>query len=204
MPSQSGHYDEGLLAEAPKATKAQLQEGYNPDILAPQRPATTSPTRDIESKGQSPATTPALYTPSARRPPFWRTKKGMIALAVLALVIVGAVVGGAVGGTVGKSDGKSGGEGGLTTPSATATVVTSTDGEGQVVTSTVAGGGDGGQGQAAATTTSAEGGQGQATAAATTTTNSGGQQGQGANNGASNADSGDVAVVAVGDAERRR
>ncbi|KAL1730184.1 hypothetical protein FB107DRAFT_264955 [Schizophyllum commune] len=190
----TGHYDEGLLAEAPKATKAQLQEGYNPDILAPQRPATTSPTRDIESKGASPAATPALYTSTPRKLPFWRTKKGMIGLAILAIVIVGAVVGGAVGGTVGKSDGKSGGDGDLTSsPSNSFTTPTATS----------TGGGDGGQGQVATTTTAA-GGQGQGTASPTTTTSSGGQQqqGQGTNNGA-NTDGGDIAVVAAGAGRRR-
>lgn len=35
--------------------------------------------------------------------PFWRTRGGMIGLAILAIIIVGAVVGGAVGGTVGKT-----------------------------------------------------------------------------------------------------
>ncbi|KAK0200489.1 hypothetical protein DFS33DRAFT_161819 [Desarmillaria ectypa] len=103
-------YDQALLAEAPAATKAQLQEGYNPDILRPNR---TSPVRsdtdpDPESQSGPPTSKEHLplsagSSPPLRRIPFWRTRKGIIIIVIAVIVVIGAVVGGAVGGTVGKS-----------------------------------------------------------------------------------------------------
>ncbi|KAF8904913.1 hypothetical protein CPB85DRAFT_952558 [Mucidula mucida] len=104
MPSTNGHYDQALLAEAQAPTKAQLQEGYNADILRPNR---TPVRNDTSSSGprSTPASKEHLPIPVTQPPtkqPFWRTRKGMIIIAIVALVIIGAVVGGAVGGTVGK------------------------------------------------------------------------------------------------------
>jgi len=101
MPSQNGHYDQNLLASAPAATKSQLQEGYNPDLLAENRPARTAPLADPESAR---ASKEHLHHDIIKpRPvPFWRTMKGLIIIFVVVLVIIGAVVGGAVGGTKGK------------------------------------------------------------------------------------------------------
>ncbi|KAK0502523.1 hypothetical protein EDD18DRAFT_695097 [Armillaria luteobubalina] len=103
-------YDEALLAEAPAATKTQLQEGYNPDILRPNR---TTPVRndtdpDPESQSGPPTSKEHLplsaeSSPPSRRIPFWRTRKGIIIIVIAVIVVIGAVVGGAVGGTVGKS-----------------------------------------------------------------------------------------------------
>ncbi|KAF9023804.1 hypothetical protein BDZ89DRAFT_1136448 [Hymenopellis radicata] len=109
MPSTNGHYDQTLLAEAQAPTRAQLQEGYNADILRPNR---TPALNDTSSSGprSTPASKEHLPIPVTQPPtkqPFWRTRKGMIIIAIAALVIIGAVVGGAVGGTVGKNNNNS-------------------------------------------------------------------------------------------------
>ncbi|KDR78007.1 hypothetical protein GALMADRAFT_244978 [Galerina marginata CBS 339.88] len=103
MASTVGHqgYDESLLASAPVATKAQLQSGYNPDLLVekhtppPSRqgitPAPARDGRDLESQAVPP------------KAPFYRTKKGIIIIAVAVVVVIAVVVGGAVGGSKKKN-----------------------------------------------------------------------------------------------------
>ncbi|KJA26537.1 hypothetical protein HYPSUDRAFT_75351 [Hypholoma sublateritium FD-334 SS-4] len=102
----SSPYDQSLLASAPAATRAQMQDGYNPDILnekpaAPTPPASNS-RQNLEAYGNG-STTPALAQEGAyvspSKTPFYRTKKGIIVILVVLAVIIGAVVGGAVGGT---------------------------------------------------------------------------------------------------------
>ncbi|SJL06933.1 uncharacterized protein ARMOST_10275 [Armillaria ostoyae] len=107
-------YDEALLAEAPAATRAQLQEGYNPDILRPNRtpPVRNDTDPDPESQSGPPTSKEHLplsaeSSPPLRRIPFWRTRKGIIIIVIAVIVVIGAVVGGAVGGTVGKSSSSS-------------------------------------------------------------------------------------------------
>ncbi|VDB99486.1 unnamed protein product [Peniophora sp. CBMAI 1063] len=112
-----GTYDERLLAEAPQATRAAKQEGYNVDLLNQPHPAGGS-SNSLQDPVPAQAVTPNrnAYTPPtpadadavpqlypSRKTPWYRTTRGIIILAVVALVIIGAVVGGAVGGTVGKS-----------------------------------------------------------------------------------------------------
>jgi len=88
-------YDENLLESAPAATKAQLQSGYNPDLLKDKPTASMSsrqdltlpPNRDAEKQLPPPKT------------PFYRTTKGILIILVAAAVVIAAVVGGAVGGT---------------------------------------------------------------------------------------------------------
>ncbi|KAG7442071.1 uncharacterized protein BT62DRAFT_922889 [Guyanagaster necrorhizus] len=106
-------YDQALLAEAPAATKAQLQEGYNPDILRPNRtpPVLSDTEPDPESQSGPPTSKEHLPLSAGsssplRRIPFWRTRKGIIIIVIAVIVVIGAVVGGAVGGTVGKSSNK--------------------------------------------------------------------------------------------------
>jgi len=101
-------YDENLLAAAPVATKAELQEGYNVDILSPNRPATTAPapaplappaaSATVLENGSRTASREKLgaYAPPV---PWWRTAKGAVIIAVVVLVVIGAVVGAAVGAT---------------------------------------------------------------------------------------------------------
>ncbi|KAK0218971.1 hypothetical protein IW262DRAFT_1483336 [Armillaria fumosa] len=103
-------YDEALLAEAPAATRTQLQEGYNPDILRPNRtpPVRNDTDPDPESQSGPPTSKEHLplsaeSSPPLRRILFWRTRKGIIIIVIAVIVVIGAVVGGAVGGTVGKS-----------------------------------------------------------------------------------------------------
>ncbi|KIM37804.1 hypothetical protein M413DRAFT_256240 [Hebeloma cylindrosporum] len=99
MASNGGHrdYDENLLASAPAATKAQLQSGYNPDLLV-EKPTSPRSRRDVEARGSSPVEK-ADHEPMPPKVPFYRTRKGLIIIAVVAIaVIIAAAVGGAVGG----------------------------------------------------------------------------------------------------------
>ncbi|KAF8439942.1 hypothetical protein L210DRAFT_2191943 [Boletus edulis BED1] len=126
-------YDQSLLHEAPKATRAQLQEGYNVDLLAEQ-PVRRTPSMRNPPPSQSPQPppvpvplTPAIpeagsgekfgspvYPPTAPKPrtSFWRTP-----------------VGGAVGGTIKKSNNKTVDTTGInSTSSVTSSSLTSTAG----------------------------------------------------------------------------
>ncbi|KAG6846669.1 hypothetical protein H0H93_012540, partial [Arthromyces matolae] len=106
MPSASGHYDEALLAAAPAATKAQIQanrrptiqEGYTTDLLnhppGNATPPFSSSQVDIE-RGLKESNGAVV----SRSTPFYRTKKGLIAIVVVVVVLLAAVIGGAVGGT---------------------------------------------------------------------------------------------------------
>ncbi|CAE6467761.1 hypothetical protein ACGC1H_004067 [Rhizoctonia solani] len=109
-------YDENLLAQAPEVTQGQRQEGYDADILNPSPPPTSrtpapiQPYRDhldVESgsSGHDKHLAAGGYdhVGQSANKPFWKTPKGMIILAVLAVAVIAAVVGGAVGGTVGKN-----------------------------------------------------------------------------------------------------
>jgi len=103
MPSNTGHYDQNLLAAAPVATRAQLQEGYTTDLLDPNHGKATPP----HSASQADPERGLVHKEYAghvtsRAQPFWRTRKGMIIIFIVAVVIVAAVIGGAVGGTAGK------------------------------------------------------------------------------------------------------
>ncbi|EUC54130.1 transmembrane protein, putative [Rhizoctonia solani AG-3 Rhs1AP] len=116
-------YDENLLAQAPEVTQGQRQEGYDADILNPsppptsRTPAPSQPYRDhldVESgsSGHDKHLAAGGYghVGQSAKKPFWKTPKGIIILAVLALVVIAAVVGGAVGGTVGKNKNDNPGE----------------------------------------------------------------------------------------------
>ncbi|KAH0834126.1 hypothetical protein J3R83DRAFT_11416, partial [Lanmaoa asiatica] len=117
-------YDQNLLDEAPRATRAQLQEGYNVDLLEqpPRRmPSVRSPLP--QTPQPAPLTVPltpgiaetglgeklGAPTPAASKPrtSFWRSRNGIIAIVLIVLIVIGAVVGGAVGGTVKKSSNNS-------------------------------------------------------------------------------------------------
>ncbi|CAE7209433.1 unnamed protein product [Rhizoctonia solani] len=135
-------YDENLLAQAPEVTQGQRQEGYDADILNPspppsRTPAPSQPYRDhpdVESGSSAHDKHLAAggydHISQSAKKPFWKTPKGIIILAVLALAVLAAVVGGAVGGTVGKnknnsspqntSDGAAGGSGNSPVSSSTA------------------------------------------------------------------------------------
>ncbi|KAJ7597733.1 hypothetical protein C8J56DRAFT_327305 [Mycena floridula] len=91
----SSPYDQSLLAAAPVATKAQLQEGYNADLLAPPTRRPTNPENGVPSNEK--------VVPALPRVPFWRTTKGLIIIGVAAVVIVVAIVVGAVVGSKHKA-----------------------------------------------------------------------------------------------------
>jgi len=96
-------YDQNLLASVPKATKAQLQDGYNPDLLVEKTSSTpTTPALDPEMARLTSVQRQSeeAFPLDKKKVPFYSTKKGIIILVVVAAVIViAAVVGGAVGGT---------------------------------------------------------------------------------------------------------
>jgi len=98
MPS----YDESLLAKAPKATKAQLQDGYNPDLLVEKTsstpPASAAATVDPELANRVPTPQSSSAPLTKKKVPFYATKKGIAIIVVLVIaVIIAAVVGGVVG-----------------------------------------------------------------------------------------------------------
>jgi len=93
MPS----YDEKLLASAPKATKAQLQDGYNSDLLA-EKPSTQAVDPEAANRIQTPVQGQEFTPFTKKKGPFYTTKKGIIIIVVLVVaVIIAAVVGGVVG-----------------------------------------------------------------------------------------------------------
>ncbi|KAN0080216.1 hypothetical protein V8E55_009782 [Tylopilus felleus] len=117
-------YDQTLLDEAPRATRAQLQEGYSVDLL--EQPPRRAPSVRHPPPPQSPhpppvppvpvPVTPAIpetasreklgspvYAPTKPRTSFWRTRNGIITIFAIVLIVIGAVVGGAVGGTIKKT-----------------------------------------------------------------------------------------------------
>ncbi|KAG8215455.1 hypothetical protein J3R82DRAFT_9071 [Butyriboletus roseoflavus] len=113
-------YDQNLLDEAPRATRAQLQEGYNVDLLEqpprrtlsvrnppPQIPHPASVgvplTLGVAEAGSGEKFSSPTHIPATPKPSFWRSRNGIITILVIVLVVVGAIVGGAVGGTVKKS-----------------------------------------------------------------------------------------------------
>ncbi|CAE6534725.1 unnamed protein product [Rhizoctonia solani] len=114
-------YDENLLAQAPEVTQGQRQEGYDADILNPspppasRTPGPSQPYRDhpdVESGSSAHDKHLAAggydHFGQTTKKPFWKTPKGLIIMAVIALAVIAAVVGGAVGGTVNKNKGSSG------------------------------------------------------------------------------------------------
>jgi len=143
-------YDQDLLASAPAATKAQLQEGYTTDLLDPNHGKTSSshlpqseqsPPADRERGSLSPAKELNGRISSTKLVPFWRTTKGIIIIIVAIVVVLAAVIGGAVGGTRKKAKGTVN-QGVASAPSSSTTTSTTTmspvitPGVGQGVTTT--------------------------------------------------------------------
>ncbi|OAX38408.1 hypothetical protein K503DRAFT_770526 [Rhizopogon vinicolor AM-OR11-026] len=107
--SQHGAYDQALLDEAPAATRAQRQEGYNVDLLdtRPTRPTSTqilSPPPPITHPDAERNSQEKIAPTYAQKPTksFWRSRNGKITMFVVAVLVLGAVIGGIVGGVVGK------------------------------------------------------------------------------------------------------
>ncbi|KAI6118421.1 hypothetical protein F5141DRAFT_1290407 [Pisolithus sp. B1] len=133
-PGQASSYDQNLLVDAPQASRAQLREGYNVDILEGGRPRRSPSVRSPAGSATPapPAAAPPPPVPQgplvlaaaengskeqfvqssgvyASKPPtgFWRSRNGIITFIVIILVVIGAVVGGAVGGTTKKAPARS-------------------------------------------------------------------------------------------------
>ncbi|KAI0050748.1 hypothetical protein FA95DRAFT_1570336 [Auriscalpium vulgare] len=121
----SGSYDQSLLASVPDPTRAEKQEGYNVDLLekGQQRPASPPPGAakpllpSSHSQDRIHGVDAGAHTHTKPKTPWYRTRYGLLGLAVAALVVIGAAVGGAVGGTrhhhsSSSSSGASEGQGG--------------------------------------------------------------------------------------------
>jgi len=141
MASSVGHlnYDENLASLAPAATKAQLQSGYNPDLLVEKQ--TPPPSRQDLAPSRGPERERELESQSPPpKQPFYRTTKGIIIIAVAIIVIIAAVVGGAVGGSkkhtsaATTSNGQGSPDGGAPAPANSTAVANS-----QVAGSTISG-----------------------------------------------------------------
>ncbi|KAF8809970.1 hypothetical protein BYT27DRAFT_7187300 [Phlegmacium glaucopus] len=104
------HYDESLLASAPKATKAQLQDGYNPDLLVEKNsssvPASVIDPEAANHHANAVGREEGAVLPPTKKLPFHHTQKGIIVIVVLVVIIIAVVVGGAVGGTRAKHGSK--------------------------------------------------------------------------------------------------
>jgi len=128
-----GSYDESLLREAPAATREQLQEGYNPDLLiAPTRHKSERHHSPLQSTppGAAPPALPAFshgsgmeqgnvvpvgksfnsYDLLNEKPPegsrstsFWGSTKGKI---VIGIIVALVIIGAVIGGAVGGTVGK--------------------------------------------------------------------------------------------------
>ncbi|KAJ7278881.1 hypothetical protein C8J57DRAFT_149762 [Mycena rebaudengoi] len=93
--TNGGHYDRNLLAHAPVATRAQLQEGYDTVLLEPNR----------AKRSQSDVALTVISKEQAQSTPtrsFWQSRKRHLIGALIALVILAAILGGAVGSTAKK------------------------------------------------------------------------------------------------------
>jgi len=126
-------YDESLLKEAPEASRAERQKGYNIDLLVPDRvqspaadpprtpsapPGPSFPPASGESEVATGTNGPGAkeygsisqeeggaLRPDAEPLPFWRTTKGKLLISLVALIVIAAIVGGAVGGATSSKGG---------------------------------------------------------------------------------------------------
>jgi len=99
-----GDYDERLLTSAPKATKAELQEGYNVNLLGSDNSDTpmnarTQTARDGNASLEA-VTPPTKESYPSYSVPWYRQGKWRVFMLVGAIIVIAVVVGGAVGGTV--------------------------------------------------------------------------------------------------------
>jgi len=142
-------YDEALLAQAPQATKAQLQGGYNPEILA-EKPSIPPIVDPEAANNHVSSSTPFQRPESAKKGvPFYATTKGIVIIvAVFAVVLIAAVVGGVVGSSKNhnsvKNTNSTTGQGVASAPSGS--VAASSTTVSQVTISVSASAGPGGQG----------------------------------------------------------
>ncbi|KAJ7222116.1 hypothetical protein GGX14DRAFT_662655 [Mycena pura] len=98
------HYDRSLAAQAPAATRAQLQEGYDTTPLAPNRRPPSRPSdlalNEVAEAEKSLTRGPRNTTHVGQSISGWQRQRWRIAGLLITLVVVGAIVGGAVGATV--------------------------------------------------------------------------------------------------------
>ncbi|KAJ7028098.1 hypothetical protein C8F04DRAFT_1188934 [Mycena alexandri] len=93
------HYDRSLLAQTPPATRAQLQEGYDAVLLAPNRRAKrTQSDLGLNEAFEEPKGAAPVQTQSPTQS-FWQRRWKSIVGLLIVLVVIAAVVGGAVGAT---------------------------------------------------------------------------------------------------------
>ncbi|KAJ7657723.1 hypothetical protein DFH06DRAFT_1197000 [Mycena polygramma] len=101
--SSEAHYDRSLLAQAPAASRAQRQEGYDHVLLAPNRRAKrTQSDLGLNEGSQEPKVPVAPLLDAPYTKPFWQRRWKALVAVVVVLVVIAAVVGGAVGATIRK------------------------------------------------------------------------------------------------------
>ncbi|KAJ7156190.1 hypothetical protein C8R46DRAFT_1115370 [Mycena filopes] len=145
------HYDRSLLDHAPAATRAQLQEGYDAVLLAPNRRAKRTESHlalNEAGHGFKPEfqATPAQFPPQSRpTQSFWQRRWKPIVALLIAVVVIAAVVGGAVGATANRQTTNSSDAEGVSTVSAgdesgiiSASTLTSPGDTSETATSTLA------------------------------------------------------------------
>ncbi|KAJ6542906.1 hypothetical protein B0H19DRAFT_1172395 [Mycena capillaripes] len=91
------HYDRSLLAQAPVATRAQLQEGYDHVLLAPNRRTKRTESDLVLNEPSVEPKAHAAQTSNTQS--FWRRRWKAIVGVLVILVVIAAIVGGAVGAT---------------------------------------------------------------------------------------------------------
>ncbi|KAJ6458857.1 hypothetical protein C8R47DRAFT_1162761 [Mycena vitilis] len=101
--SSEAHYDRSLLAQAPAASRAQRQEGYDHVLLAPNRRAKrTQSDLALNEGSQEPKAPVAPLLDAPQTKPFWQRRWKALVAVVVVLVVIAGVVGGAVGATTRK------------------------------------------------------------------------------------------------------
>ncbi|KAH8834390.1 hypothetical protein DL96DRAFT_1580389 [Flagelloscypha sp. PMI_526] len=85
-------YDRSLAKAAPAVTNTQIEEGYDANLLRDSPPAYPKPETNLGGETVLPS----------RALPFWRTRKGILIIAIAVVAILAVIIGGAVGGTTSK------------------------------------------------------------------------------------------------------
>ncbi|KAL9710782.1 hypothetical protein Ac2012v2_006319 [Leucoagaricus gongylophorus] len=103
--NSSNEYDEKLLSQAPEVSKADIQDGYNTDLLREPTVKRASTTRAVPLRSNSGSlqgqyqdleSSKATLEPEENvvklRKPWWRTVKGIAIIAGIAIIVIIAIV----------------------------------------------------------------------------------------------------------------
>lgn len=103
--NSSNEYDEKLLSQAPEVSKADIQDGYNTDLLREPTVKRASTTRAVPLRSNSGSlqgqyqdleSSKATLQPEENvvklRKPWWRTVKGIAIMAGIAIIVIIVIV----------------------------------------------------------------------------------------------------------------